>query len=177
MSGLPSRASDDLRIRRLSDADPQPISDAFASIGGGKPATKYRNYLVQQAAGTRVCLVAELDHRFAGYVTLNWAPSYPAFAETKLPEIQDLNVLPDFRRQGIATRLLDDAELIAAERSCSVGIGVGLHPGYNAAQRLYVKRGYVPDGRGVTYRNRYVQEGETVKLDDDFVLYLIKQLR
>jgi hypothetical protein len=33
---------------------------------------------------------------------------------------------------------LDRAEAEAARRSGVVGIGVGLHPGYNAAQRLYV---------------------------------------
>jgi hypothetical protein len=38
-----------------------------------------------------------------------------------------------------------------ARRSGVVGIGVGLHPSYNAAQRLYVKRGYIPDARGITY--------------------------
>ena len=56
------------------------------------------------------------------------------------------------------------------------GIGVGLHPGYNQAQRLYVKRGYIPDGRGVTYRDRYVEEGTQVVLDDDLVLHFTKSL-
>jgi hypothetical protein len=57
-----------------------------------------------------------------------------------------------------------------------VGIGVGLHPGYNVAQRLYVKRGYIPDGRGITYHNRYVEEGMKVVLDDDLVLHLTKTI-
>ncbi len=53
---------------------------------------------------------------------------------------------------------------------------VGLHPGYNQAQRLYVRRGYIPDGRGVTYRNEYVMEGMQVKLDDDLLLHFTKSL-
>jgi hypothetical protein len=61
-------------------------------------------------------------------------------------------------------------------RSSVAGIGVGLHPGYNEAQRMYVKRGYIPDGRGVTYRNRYVEEGMQVVLDDDLVLHLTKRI-
>ena len=40
-----------------------------------------------------------------------------------------------------------------------------------------VKRGYVPDGRGLTYGNRYVREGERVPLDDDLVLHFTKSLR
>jgi GNAT superfamily N-acetyltransferase len=94
----------------------------------------------------------------------------------KIPEIQDLNVLPAFQKRGIATQLLDRAEAEIAGRSAVAGIGVGLHPGYNNAQKLYVKRGYIPDGRGVTCRDRYVQEGEQVVLDDDLVLHLTRRL-
>lgn len=85
-------------------------------------------------------------------------------------------MLPEFRRNGIGSLLLDEAEGIAATRGTSVGIGVGLHPGYNAAQRLYVKRGYVPDGFGVTYRNQFIQEGAVVVADDDLVLHFRKKL-
>ena len=46
---------------------------------------------------------------------------------------------------------------------------------YRAAQRLYVLRGYVPDGNGVYCRGRFPQEGEQVRLDDDLVLYLVKR--
>jgi GNAT superfamily N-acetyltransferase len=120
--------------------------------------------------------VATVDGQFAGYVTVNWAPTYPAFAEQKIPDIQDLNVLPEFRRKGVATRLLDQAEEEISRRSSVAGIGVGLHPGYNQAQRLYAKRGYIPDGRGVTYRDRYVDEGAPVVLDDDLILHLTKRL-
>jgi GNAT superfamily N-acetyltransferase len=109
-------------------------------------------------------------------VTVNWRPTYAGFADLNIPEIQDLNVLTTYRRKGIASRLLDRAEAEAARRSGVVGIAVGLHPGYNAAQRLYAKRGYIPDARGITYRNRFVEEGTSVVLDDDLVMHLTKQL-
>lgn len=57
-----------------------------------------------------------------------------------------------------------------------VGIGVGMYADYGAAQRLYVRRGYVPDGRGVSYRDRIVLGGETVVADDALVLHLRKDL-
>ena len=110
-------------------------------------------------------------------MTVNWRPSYPPLAEQQIPEIQDLNVIPRFQKQGIGTRLLDRAEEEVARRSNVVGIGVGLHPGYNAAQRLYVKRGYIPDGRGLTYRNRPVEESMQVVLDDDLILHLSKTIK
>ena len=57
-----------------------------------------------------------------------------------------------------------------------VGISVGLHTGYGAAQRLYAQRGYVPDGHGVVRNGKAVAEGERIALDDDSVLYLTKVL-
>lgn len=130
----------------------------------------------EQAEGTRTCFVAIFNGQFAGYVTINWKPTYPGCADLNIPEIQDLNVVTKYRRKGVASRLLDRAEGEAARFSRVVGIGVGLHPGYNAAHRLYAKRGYLPDARGITYRDRVVEEGATVVLDDELILHFRKQL-
>lgn len=157
--------------------DAVPLSQAFASIEWHKPVSLFERYLSEQNEGLRECWVATVDGGLAGYVTLLWAvTTYPPLVGTGIPGIVDLNVLPEFRRRGVATRLLDQAELIAATRSSIVSIGVGLHPGYNAAQRLYVKRGYVPDGLGVTYEDRFVKEGESVKFDDSLELHFTKEL-
>ncbi|MBV8113460.1 MAG: GNAT family N-acetyltransferase [Silvibacterium sp.] len=161
----------------MSSADLPAAAAAFSSIGWIKPVTLFERYLAEQAAGTRSCWVAHLEAVFAGYVTVNWKPTYPFFAEKRIPEIQDLNVLPPFRRKGIGTTLLVQAEAEIVTRSDVAGLGVGLHPGYNDAQRLYVKRGYVPDGQGVTYKDRYVREGEQVRLDDDFLLHMLRRIR
>ena len=72
---------------------------------------------------------------------------------------------------------MDAAEEAAARDYEAVTIGVGLHSGYGSAQRMYVKRGYIPDGSGVWYRDRLAAEGEAVANDDDLVLYLSKKLR
>ena len=56
------------------------------------------------------------------------------------------------------------------------GISVGMDPDYGAAQRMYVQRGYVPDGRGLTHNNRYVRRGEQVTVDDDLNLFFTKRL-
>ena len=161
----------------MRNGDPQAIAEAFRRIGWIKPAALFERYLAEQASGTRSCWVAHLGDDFAGYTTVNWEPTYPFFAENRIPEIQDLNVLPLFRRLGIGTALLFRAETEIATRSDVAGLSVGLHPGYNEAQRLYVKRGYVPDGRGVTYKDRYLREGEQVRLDDDFLLHLTRRIR
>jgi GNAT superfamily N-acetyltransferase len=153
------------------------MAEAFLAIGWNKPAEQFRRYLGEQASGARSCWVADLDIVFAGYVSVNWRPSYAFFAERGIAEIQDLNVLPSFRRRGIGTALLDCAEAEIAPISEVVGISVGLHPGYNAAQKLYGQRGYIPDGCGITYRYSYLREGASVILDDDLQLHLVKRLR
>jgi GNAT superfamily N-acetyltransferase len=124
-----------------------------------------------------VVLVALRGAEVRGYGTVVWEPDYPPFREDGVPEIQDLNVLPAFRRGGIATRILDEAERLIGERSPVVGIGVGLYADYGPAQRLYVLRGYVPDGRGMSHNGRFILGGEGVVADDDLALYLRKHLR
>jgi len=165
-----------IEIRLLEESDPPCIASAFKVIGWNKPEAQYRRYLQEQVAGSRTCFVAVVNGHFGGYVTVNWRPIYVGFSKMNIPEIQDLNVLTTYRRRGIASRLLDRAETEAGSRSSVVGIAVGLHPGYNAAQRLYAKRGYIPDGRGVTYRNCFVEEGSRLVMDDDLVLHFVKQL-
>jgi len=168
--------TEQVTIRELIEADSEVIAASFSAIGWNKPAEQYRQYFAEQESGRRSVLVAEMSPMFVGYCTVVWEPSYPGFRASCVPEIQDLNVLPPFRRKGVGSRLLDEAERLIAQRSELVGIGVGLHPGYNAAQRLYVMRGYVPDGLGLTYRDRYVQEGEHVVVDNDLTLHFTKDV-
>jgi GNAT superfamily N-acetyltransferase len=103
-------------------------------------------------------------------------PSYPSFLAAGIPEIQDFNVLPHFRRRGIGTHLMDEAERKVSERSDVAGIGIGMSPYYGAAQRLYILRDYVPDGKGLTSNGSPVKPGDEITVNDGLVLYLTKAL-
>lgn len=166
-----------LDIRLLRAADIEEIANAFTAIGWNKPTAQYRQYLLEQEAGDRVVLVATVDSRFAGYVTIVWASHHPPFRAEGIPEVVDFNVLPHYRRQKIGTRLMDEAERRIGERSAIAGIGVGLYPDYGAAQRMYVLRGYIPTGSGLWYDAHQVQYGESPCLDDSLALFFTKQLR
>jgi hypothetical protein len=72
---------------------------------------------------------------------------------------------------------MDKAEEIVARHSPVVGIGVGLTEDYAAAHRLYLSRGYLPDGRGLAWKNNSVNFGDRVIVDDDLVLYFVKECR
>jgi GNAT superfamily N-acetyltransferase len=163
-------------IRPLLLSDIEPIAAAFTAIGWNKPASQYQAYLAEQEAGQRVVLVAIVETVFAGYLTICWQSLYPPFREAKIPEIVDFNVLPDFRRHGIGSRLMGEAEARIAEVSPLAGIGVGMTADYGAAQRIYARRGYLPDARGLMYDHHPVQYGQDVRVDDDLCLYFTKQL-
>ncbi|MBX3012262.1 MAG: GNAT family N-acetyltransferase [Caldilineaceae bacterium] len=166
-----------LTIRLLTAADIEVMAEAFRQLGWDKPAAQYQQYLTEQEAGQRTVLVATVDGHFAGYVTIVWHSHHPSFQAADIPEVVDFNVLPLYRRRKVGTRLMDEAELRIGQRSDVVGIGVGLYPDYGAAQRMYVLRGYIPEGNGIWYDERQVAPGETVCVDDSLALYFTKRLR
>jgi len=88
----------------------------------------------------------------------------------------DLGVFKKYRNQGIGNILMQVAEDIARRYADTVIIGVGLHRDYGAAQRMYVKRGYIPDGSGLWYQGRQLDPYAEMKNDDEAVLYMYKKL-
>ena len=166
-----------VKIRLLKETDIQPIAAAFADLGWDKPAAQYQRYYTEQQAGLRMVLVATVNSVFAGYLTIVWASAYLPFLEANIPEIVDFNVLPHFRHQGIGSQLMDEAENRIAQHSSVAGIGVGLTADYGAAQILYVKRGYIPDGGGICWGEKRCQHGDRVIVDDGLTLYFTKQLK
>ncbi len=163
-----------VKIRLMTQSDISEIVSAFKNCGWNKPATLFQGYLKDQENKERTVWCAYINDSFAGYVTLNLNSAYLPFKEQKIPEINDLNVLPHYRNKGIGTQLLDIAEKQAAKISSRVGIGVGLYPDYGQAQRLYVKRGYMPDGKGITYQHQAVVPGQAYCVDDDLNLWFTK---
>jgi GNAT superfamily N-acetyltransferase len=164
-------------IRLLDAGDISGIAQAFEELGWDKPQSQYQRYLSEQDLGLRSVYVAYHDGQFAGYLTICWSSSYGPFRAEGIPEIVDLNVLPKLRRLGIGTQLMDKAERKIAKVSSIAGIGVGMDNDYGAAQRLYVLRGYVPDGRGLHHRGHPIKYGEVVTADDGLVLYFTKKLK
>ena len=162
-------------IRTMKNSDLDLIYSSPVVTGSNRPAGLYYRYYEEQEKGQRVVLLAFCDGEFAGHVNIIWKSEYPLFAEKNIPEINDLIVVPDLRRHGIATTLVNEAEKIIFQRSPAAGIGVGMYADYGPAQRMYILRGYVPDRLGLMYKRTPVKPGEMVKVDDNLVLYLIKE--
>ena len=166
-----------IRIRDMLPGDARIITDGEIAQGWDQTIDKYEMRLAHQAQGISVALVAEYNGEVAGYINVYPDPAHGAFAGSGPPEIVDFGVLEKFRRNGIGSKLMDAAEQIASGYSDTVWLGVGLHSGYGSAQRMYVKRGYIPDGSGVWYDNKVCTPYSDCCNDDGLILYLSKKLR
>lgn len=140
----------------------------------GKADSGYFEHLM---GDRNVVLIASFNSVDAGLCVLNWKPRYSLYRKLGIPEIQDLNIVPDMRRKGIASAIIDLCEDKAKAKGCdTIGIGVGLTKDYGPAQILYVRKGYVPDGYGVTYDREAVSTHASYRMDDDLSLMMVKPL-
>lgn len=163
-------------IRNMIKSDIESLSHGFMNQGWPAREEILARYFLEQESGEREVLVAEIDGAVAGYVTILPSAKHGPFASI-CPELSDFNVFEPFRNKGIGNRLLEKAEQGVKRFSGKVCLGVGLHLGYGPAQRLYIKRGYIPDGTGVWYRNKPLEMNATSQNNDDLVLYLSKDLQ
>jgi len=136
----------------------------------------YDNCLLENKSGQRVTLIAYFNGQLAGCCHLLYQSKYPYFSQNNIPEINDLSIFPEFRRNKIASALFDQLEQIASLTGNTIGLGVGLFRDYGHAQIMYGKRGYIMDGNGLTYNNEYVPPGHTVNVNDELLLYMVKSL-
>lgn len=163
-------------IRPMIPNDLEEFCAGFAAQGWQPKPEIWEKYLREQETGLRQVFVAEWEGHAAGYLTLVPKAAAGPFAKQGWPEIVDFNVLEKYQRHGIGSALMDAAEQAAAQFSPVVTLGVGLHSGYGSAQRMYVKRGYIPDGSGVWYEDQPAHPYGPCVNDDNLVLYLSKSL-
>ncbi|MCE9506958.1 MAG: GNAT family N-acetyltransferase [Alphaproteobacteria bacterium] len=165
-------------IRQATASDLDGLGRIAAEMGTVHEPGYFERCLAEQREKKRVVLIAAQAVRPVGYVQLIWQPLYQPFRKQDIPEIQDLNVIPEARQQGLGGRLVEACEALVRQAGKSAaGIGVGLYSRYGAAQRLYVKKGYIPDGAGVCYDDAAVRANEMRAIDDLLTLKLIKDLK
>jgi GNAT superfamily N-acetyltransferase len=136
---------------------------------------KWQGYFQEQQQGIRTAGILRRGQELLGYGSLLLKSKYPHFAD--IPEIHDVWIYEGHRKQGLGRRLVGWLEALARQKGYKeIGIGVGLYADYGAAERLYAKLGYVPDGHGVTYNYQPTTAGVSYPLDDELVLWLKKKL-
>jgi GNAT superfamily N-acetyltransferase len=129
------------------------------------------NRLDQQTEDGSTYLIAWEDDQPVGHAHIAWSGTH-----LKLPEIQDVYVLPDHRRRGIATQLVDASEAEARARGwTSISLSVS-QEGNAAARLLYEKLGYVDAGIDpVRVSGVIMLRGRPFEVDD-MLVYLTKAL-
>lgn len=156
--------------------------EAFWQVieAGGLAADReyYQRCLEKREEGSLDIVVASVhDGAPAGFCLLNWQPQYPYFRACGIPEVQDLNVLRDYRKRGIGRAIITFCEALARQKGYEeMGIGVGLDSRFGAAQRLYVRMGYIPDGSGASYDRKQLACGEIRPVDENLCLMMTKPL-
>lgn len=164
-----------LEIRRMKESDIELVAEGFQGHNIPKSIGYITRCWEENQSGARITLLAFYKGEFAGGLHLLVRSNYPYFVENGIPEINDFNVIPPLRELGIGNALMDAVENIALTKYGCVGLGVGLYASYGPAQRMYAQRGYIPDGRGVVYKDLPVTPGTQVCLDDDLNLYFVKK--
>ncbi|WP_308688287.1 GNAT family N-acetyltransferase [Streptococcus oralis] len=162
-------------IRKMQTSDVKELSQGFINQDWPSREEILTRYFKEQESGEREVLVAEVGGDLAGYITILSCAKQGPFAEI-YPELSDFNVFEPFQNQGIGNLLMEEAEKRVKLISDKVILGVGLHSGYGPAQRLYIKRGYIPDGSGVWYQNHRPAMDAICEDIGDLVLYLSKDL-
>ncbi len=159
-------------IRQASEGDIDSLQTLYAKIG--QQDEGYFETLFEKDC---VLLIASQDKADIAFGVLNFEPKYSLYQRLGYPEIQDLNVIPEHRQQGVATALIEAFEALAQDQGAkAMGISVGLTKDYGPAQRLYFKLGYIPDGNGATYDREGVTFGTSYPADDDLCLMMVKSL-
>ena len=165
-----------LLIRNMEIDDARIFYETYLSYGWHPSLEVYENYYKEQEENKRKVFVAVYEGTVCGQRTLVVNPREGPSAGKGYPEIVDLSVFNHMQNRGIGNKLLDVIEQDAAKISDIVFLAVGLHSGYGAAQRIYVKRGYIPDGNGVWYQGKPLEQYAPCCNDDDLLLFMSKKL-
>jgi GNAT superfamily N-acetyltransferase len=142
MTYMPGRSdSRSIKIRTIREGDVDQVVEMQRLAGDPVGAERVRRWCRESPYTRR--LVAEVDGRVVGKVTLDTA--YPPYSE-----LVNLMVHPDYRRRGIASRLVQGCLEAAETRRCPMTL-LMTEPGNTPAINLYTRNGFltcVPGGPG-----------------------------
>jgi len=171
-----NKATLERRIEQLSEVHLDALCTALRNNQVHRAPGYFQECLAENKFGKRTTYIALAGDSIAGFVHVKFESDYPPFRQEGIPEVNDLWVFSEFRQHGVGRALIMAAEKHVSATHPKIGLGVGLYGDYGSAQRLYPSLGYVPDGRGVIYKNKPVEPGSSVKVDDDLLIYLVKTL-
>ena len=163
----------DVRTMNYEDIPLICVADDDESEGN---ITYLKRQLENQEKQECMALLALYTGSVAGYVFLYYQCRWGGLAGRGIPGVADLIVFEKYRQKKIATVLMDVAEAAAKQYNDKIYLDVCLNSSYGPAQRFYIKRGYIPDGKGVYYKEKVCETDAVCRNDDELTLCLVKQL-
>lgn len=162
-------------IRLMEHNDVLPLCEAELDVSD-ENRRYYEQHLANQEKGDCSILLALADGNIAGHVFLYYRCRWGSMKNQGLPCVVDLFVFEPYRRAGIATLLMNACEDIARKYSNRLYLDVGLNSDYGPAQQMYIRRGYLPDGKGAYYKQEICPVDAECCNSDELTLCMIKQL-
>jgi len=167
---------DDIAIQLVDEGNSE-VAVRFLAEWVSDGEDEARRYLADHVEPGGTSLIATSGSGAVGYVAIVWESNYAGFRSRGIPLVHQVAVGEPWRRRGIATLLMEAAERLAHDRGiATLGITVGLFDEYGPAQRMYGRRGYIPDGRGACQGQRPLSKGMRVSMDHDLIIWLTKDL-
>src|SRR5260221_6217483 len=168
-----------ITIKSAEDSQLDLLEKEFSADPLSNP--HHRRYEVQQR-GEGVYLIAWHAHTPVGHFLLRWSGpndarvmkyvdvTHSAFLEAGATSVA-------YRRKGIATALIREAELLARAKGCTqIGLEVGSTDNPEA-KRLYERLGYVDCGRGEFLISwEYIDKHGNQGTESEVVIYMHKHL-
>ena len=141
----------------------------------------YKRYEVQKQ-GEGVYLIAWHGHTPVGHFLLRWSGPHDAqvmryIDVTHSACLEAGATRGEYRRKGVATALIREAERLAKEKGCTqIGLEVGSTDNPDA-KRLYEHLGYVDWGQGdFTISWEYIDRDGNTGTESEIVTYMHKSL-
>lgn len=169
--------NDNIIIRSMNKEDSHILHELRLTHGWFSELSVFNEYFKFQEMGELYCFIATINTEIAGYTALKRHAKSGPYKDLGFPELSDFNVFEKYRRQGIGNQMMDIVENFASQLNHFITLAVGLHSGYGSAQKLYIKRGYIPDGSGVWYQDKPLEPYSSCINNDELVLYLSKELK
>jgi ribosomal protein S18 acetylase RimI-like enzyme len=154
----PSAVAESFTTRAAVTADVDALATVMAARGGSveERADQARKMIAELA----VLLIAEKDGYAVGWCGAQKVPIHPKADPEWL--IAGLTVIPDARRQGIASRLLSEVLRDASGRAPGESVFSVINARNLASIDLHLKLGFVEVGRSASYAGIEFTGGEGV---------------
>lgn len=164
----------------IKEADESQLDFLVTQFSPNNPMFQFNRYATQNR-GEGLYLIAWHNNTPVGHFLLRWSGPNDV-PVTKLVNITHSAFLEagvtvyEYRRQGVATAIIQEAERLAKEKGCTC---LGLEVGINnpEAKRLYEKLGYEDWGHGeFPISWEYTDENGNKGIGTEVVIYMKKNL-